>query len=445
MADKPLLINYNQLQSLWLSWLSQPKHILFDRWLSREAADWRRSNRESLPLELSQAMNEAMRYQQLACALELIHIRGMDNIDWLAWDDKWRDEHAEDMERNYFWFWVQKRSQSRWYIPNDWQSGNRPKTVEAVKEAIEQAPLSPLWMIWHGLRPQWLPHLQRRAELSGWSEQQLTRFITMQNQRPPLWLRVYPNANNGLSHDAYLDKLLAALTTEGVSAQKNQHGLCATGGFGISQTQAYKTGAIEIQDLASQQIANAIEAHPGNKIWDACAGAGGKSLAMASQMNGKGAVIATDLYQRKLDELKKRAKRAEQLNIRSFVWDGEAPLRLPAEISRQQGFDKVLLDAPCSATGTWRRNTDARWRLDPKAPDTLSELQQRLLSFASQAVRPGGVLMYVTCSWLEAENETIIEHFMANHSGFELAEMKLVGAPNLDSDTLFYARMIKTA
>lgn len=432
MIDKPLLINYNQLHTLWLKWLSQPPNAHFDRWLKHEAAVWRKRFRETMPLELGSAMQHALRFRQLACALELIQERGLDQ-DWQAWAEQWNPEQAESLSRNNFWFWIQRRSYSQWYIPNDWQAGSRKTTVDDTAAWVRKNPDSPLAYIWFGIDTSLANDIQRRADLSGWSDKQRQEFMRMQQSRPPLWLR--PAA----AQDA--KALCDELKTAGVEVNLNKHGLCATGGFGVQQTDAYKEGRVEVQDFASQQIAAAVNAQPGEKIWDACAGAGGKTLAIADGMGGKGAVVATDLKEFKLTELKKRAKRAGIANIRTFVWDGEAPLRLPKEIARQKGFDKVLIDAPCTATGTWRRNPDARNRLNDDYLNELTALQQQLLNHASDAVRSGGKLIYATCSWLAEENEDAVEAFLKNHPEFSLERMQMLGAPDVDSDTMFVAIM----
>ena len=158
-------------------------------------------------------------------------------------------------------------------------------------------------------------------------------------------------------------------------------------------------------------------------------------------MDNKGAVIATDLHEYKLAELKRRAKRGQLLNIRSFIWEGKEALKLPKEIARQQGFDKVLVDAPCSSSGTWRRNPDARWRLSDDDTQELMALQQRLLVLASQAVRPQGELIYATCSWQVEENEQQIAQFMQQNNGWQLLEQTMLGAPKDDADTMFVARL----
>ena len=140
MADKPLLINYTQLNNLWMKWLTEPDYTKFDRWLKREAADWRKRLKETMPLELSQAMQHAMRFGQLACALELIQASGLDQ-DWETWADNWLPRDAEDIGRNNFWYWVQRRSHARWYIPNDWQAGSRQTTVDTTEEYVRNLSL----------------------------------------------------------------------------------------------------------------------------------------------------------------------------------------------------------------------------------------------------------------------------------------------------------------
>jgi 16S rRNA (cytosine967-C5)-methyltransferase len=222
-----------------------------------------------------------------------------------------------------------------------------------------------------------------------------------------------------------------------------EQALMARGGKYISATEAHKSGWIEVQDLASQQIAHTVAAKSGQKVWDACAGAGGKALAIAACMNNKGVLVATDLHEYKLDELKRRSKRAELHNLRSFVWTGDAPLRLPKEVAQQQGFDWVLVDAPCSASGTWRRNPDARWRFTEADIQELNALQQQLLHNAAQGVRRGGHLVYATCSWEVSENEGQVKWFLENHPEFELQSQTMLGAPLEDADAMFAAVLQK--
>lgn len=417
------------LQSLWQQWQALSPKPALDRWL--------RSQRHpkadlSQVLTLSEAMFFALRFQQLACALETLLQR--ETTDLSEWDQHWQEQDSGRMHATAFWHWIELRSQRRWgFAAAVRQQEARQALFRRLEARVKAEPDSALAMLWRGLRPQWQPLLQQRAALSHWSAQDLQRFMTLQNQPPPLWLRPNP-----LLNQASLAELQQQLLDDGVTAQLRDGNLCATGGTGIQQSTPFRQGRIEIQDLASQQIAAALAPQPGEKIWDACAGAGGKSLALAAALHNKGALIATDLHAYKLDELKRRASRAGVRNIRTFTWSGSEPLRLPQEVARQGGFDKVLIDAPCSASGTWRRNPDARWRFQPQALAELLTLQQQLLTQAAAAVRPGGLLAYATCSWLHAENEQQVAAFAA-HSGFTLREQRLLGAPQDDSDCMFVA------
>tara|TARA_B100001245_G_scaffold21805_2_gene14279 strand:+ start:11968 stop:13305 length:1338 start_codon:yes stop_codon:yes gene_type:complete len=424
------LPTYDTLQQLWSGWLTQPKHSLLDRWLKAEAAHWRKRRGRPLPLSLSQGIFHAERFRQLACALELIQRQGMEQ-DWDNWDAHWLPDMASDVSRNAFWFWIQCRTGSNWAVPDDFHTGARQTLFDNVSKAVKQEPLSPLWLLWHGVRPQWLAQMRKRAEVSGWNDEQLQAFISRQSSQPSVWLRLRPGTDE--------DALFAELRAADVRVFRSEQGFELRGGKGIHNTDAYRNGLIDMQDLSSQQIVQAVNPQSGEKIWDTCAGAGGKSLAMAAQMGRKGVVVATDLHQYKLDELKRRAKKAEQLNIRTFVWDGEAPLRLPAEVARQQGFDKVLVDAPCSASGTWRRNPDARWRFDGASLAELTALQQKLLTLASQSVRSGGQLIYATCSWLTEENEDVVGAFLAANYQYQLQSSQILGVPATDSDSMFVA------
>jgi 16S rRNA (cytosine967-C5)-methyltransferase len=290
--------------------------------------------------------------------------------------------------------------------------------------------------LWYGLRPQWADLLNARKVTSSWDDKTLQHFIQQQVTTPPLWLRVQKNAD--------VVDVCDSLQRQGVKVQLDeQQRLSARGGVGVHSTDEYKTGAVEIQDIASQQIALTVAAKPGQKVWDACAGAGGKTLAIAAKMNNKGALVATDLHEYKLDELKRRVKRADVFNVRAFTWTGLEPLRLPKEIAQQRGFDWVLIDAPCSSAGTWRRNPDARWRFDANDTNELIQLQQQLLTNAAPAVRAGGHLVYATCSWQVSENEQQIEWFVQQHPEFSVQSQRILGVPDLDSDTMFVAVLVR--
>ena len=431
-------IRFDDLGPLWQRWLgaNQDKPVPLDRWL-KQAHNRQQGLSPAQRWALNSAMIQASRFQQLAQALEDQFFQD-DEIDWQQWDLQWQ---AGQLRGDAFWYWIGLRGHGQWLKSRHQlrDTSYRERLFAALKQQALEQPLSPLWCLWHGIRPQWLALLQQRAQQSGWSDKQLQSFIKKQCDFPPLWLRAKAGTN--------LAELEQSLNQQGVDAQlKHINGsevLAAFGGKAVQSSSQYQQGEIEIQDLASQQIAAAVGARPGDKIWDACAGAGGKSLALASALNGKGSVTATDIQQYKLDELKRRAKRAQLQNIRQFCWDGEQPLKLPAEIRKQHGFDRILVDAPCTAAGTWRRNPDARWRFSASDSQQLQTLQQQLLQHASAALRPGGVLVYATCSWQLSENEQQIDTFLQHNPDFTLDEQCMLGAPLEDADCMFYARLLK--
>jgi 16S rRNA (cytosine967-C5)-methyltransferase len=186
---------------------------------------------------------------------------------------------------------------------------------------------------------------------------------------------------------------------------------------------AFKDGLVEIQDEGSQLAARLVGARPGMRVCDFCAGAGGKSLAIAAGMENKGHIVACDVSGPRLESASKRLRRAGVHNVERRHLESE---RDPW-IKRQLGaFDRVLIDAPCSGTGTWRRNPDARWTLTPQDILELRALQARILGSAARLVKPGGRLIYVTCSLLPEENESQVEAFAAAAPEFTLLPMPQV-------------------
>ena len=179
------------------------------------------------------------------------------------------------------------------------------------------------------------------------------------------------------------------------------HALRFPSGTGVEQWDAYAQGLIEIQDHGSQWACAAVAAQPGETVVDLCAGAGGKTLALAAMMENTGVLVAGDTDRRRLGQLPDRAVRAGATNIEPVLLDPGRELERLAAWHGQA--DAVLVDAPCSGTGTWRRNPELRWRLTPEALNRLTALQARLIGIAAEMLRPGGRLVYVTCSLLDEE------------------------------------------
>ncbi|MGE4313871.1 MAG: RsmB/NOP family class I SAM-dependent RNA methyltransferase [Pseudobdellovibrionaceae bacterium] len=235
----------------------------------------------------------------------------------------------------------------------------------------------------------------------------------------PLDLRV----NTGL---APVDKAAAYLEADGVETDKTPYaptGLRTKGKTYLSRTKAFAKGWIDIQDEGSQLIAVACDAKPGMQVLDYCAGAGGKTLALASYMEGKGRIVAMDNDDRRLGKSKERFKRArvsDSIEIRPLTDE-----RHKKWLRRQrESFDITLIDVPCSGSGTWRRNPDMRWVTYGPELEELIDIQADIMERVAHTVKPGGKLVYATCSLFRAENENQVEAFLARHDEFELLPLQ---------------------
>jgi 16S rRNA (cytosine967-C5)-methyltransferase len=232
--------------------------------------------------------------------------------------------------------------------------------------------------------------------------------------RPPLDLRV-----NALKSTK--DTALSGLSAFDVKpAQLSPLGLRIEAGKGIERLPniqaepTYLTGDVEIQDEGSQIVSLLVDAKPGEKILDYCAGGGGKTLALAADMNNEGTVYAYDIDKRRLAPLYQRAQRAGASNVQII----QPPV---GSLDALKGkMDRVLVDAPCTGSGTWRRKPDAKWRLSPETLEIRMNEQRAVLSQARQFVRPGGLLIYVTCSMFAEENEGQVYPFLEQNKDFEL-------------------------
>jgi 16S rRNA (cytosine967-C5)-methyltransferase len=190
-------------------------------------------------------------------------------------------------------------------------------------------------------------------------------------------------------------------------------GLRLAPGTPVEQWAAFSDGLIEVQDGGSQLACEAVAARPGETVIDLCAGAGGKTLALAAAMDNAGALVAADTDRGRLSRLAPRAERAGALVAETVLLD---PGREREALAKwRDGADAVLIDAPCSGTGTWRRNPEARWRLAPKDLERLVATQARLLEIAADLVRPEGRLIYVVCSLLDAEGADQVAAFLSAH------------------------------
>ena len=210
----------------------------------------------------------------------------------------------------------------------------------------------------------------------------------------------------------------------------------------VFTTDAFKNGFFEVQDASSQLVAEFLNVQPGMRVVDACAGAGGKTLHIASLMENKGQIIAMDIYDNKLHELKRRAKRNGAHNIEPRVIDSTKVIK-----KLYDKADRVLIDAPCSGLGVLRRNPDAKWKLQPEFIDKIKITQQEILQQYSRMVKVGGQLVYATCSVLPSENQDQVNTFLKSEAGkdFTLIKDKKVWSHKSGFDGFYMALLEKKA
>jgi 16S rRNA (cytosine967-C5)-methyltransferase len=200
----------------------------------------------------------------------------------------------------------------------------------------------------------------------------------------------------------------------------------------------FKEGLFEVQDAGSQAVSPFLRIAPGMRVIDACAGAGGKTLHLAALMKNKGRIIAMDTEQWKLDELQKRARRAGVSNMEAKVIESGKTIKRQANTA-----DRLLLDVPCSGMGVLKRNPDAKWKLSLEFINKVRELQQHIIRDYCDMLKPGGLMVYSTCSILPSENENQVQQFLSENKAFELLEEKHI-YPSEGFDG-FYMALIKKA
>ncbi|MBJ6367636.1 RsmB/NOP family class I SAM-dependent RNA methyltransferase [Snuella sedimenti] len=208
----------------------------------------------------------------------------------------------------------------------------------------------------------------------------------------------------------------------------------------VFTTEAFKNGHFEVQDASSQLVAEFLNVKPGMRVVDTCAGAGGKTLHIASLMENKGQVIAMDIYANKLNELKRRAKRNGAHNIEPRLIESTKTIK-----KLYNKADRVLIDAPCSGLGVLRRNPDAKWKLQPDFIENIKRTQQDILQQYSRMLKAGGQLVYATCSILPSENQEQVKTFLSSETGkdFTLVKDKKVLAHQSGFDGFYMALLEK--
>ena len=264
--------------------------------------------------------------------------------------------------------------------------------------------------------PEWFPtHVPDAAE-------ELPALL----ENPPIILRAIGDRD-------YVQKMLRDEGIETYPTQLSPYGLILPKYCNLSGTQAWQAGLVEIQDEGAQLVAIDIGVKPYHSVFDFCAGAGGKALIFAQMMQNKGEIWAYDITPKKLFELGKRAKRAH-IDI----------IKICPQLSEvHKQFDFVVVDAPCSGTGTWRRNPHMRWHLTEKQLEHIVKSQMEILNRAETYVKAGGSLVYITCSLTRDENEQQIERFLKAHKEYHILQQKRYSPARTGTDGFFLCLMQK--
>lgn len=453
---------WRYLHLLWQAALTQPELPQFDRWFAREIKQYKQFGKQDR-YWYSEMLFAALRFGYLATFLNFLHSKT--GASWSSsapprLSDKMLRQILADFEQAFpdpasvladwrktppaeFFEWVQWR----YFAENGSEpsaGANWPGAAEnfrgqffsAFRSQVERSGGLRERMLWYGV-PLWFERfLKERIRRSAWNTEETAQFIRHHGSRPPLWLRI--------NHPPRKAEVLRELKAQGFTVQEKAGALRVEGRKGIYELAAYKSGWVEVQDLASQQIGAKVKALPGQLVWDCCAGGGGKTLQIAARPGGeRGAIYASDIREYKLEELRRRVRKGQFHNVRTVPWNGEALPDFGKEVHNRGGFHRVLVDAPCSASGTWRRNPDGKWRFSLSDLPGLTQLQYRLLQNASAALRPQGRLVYATCSWLAEENERIVERFLAENPAFRLVEQEMLGSPRENADTMFAATLAR--
>ena len=239
-------------------------------------------------------------------------------------------------------------------------------------------------------------------------------------------LRVRRGDLQKVLHEEGVDTEQISIAPDAIALQQRQN---------VFQLRAFKEGLFELQDAGSQLIAPFLKVEPGMRVVDACAGAGGKTLHLAALMQNKGRILAMDPETWKLEELKKRARRAGATNIETRALESSKVIK-----RLEKSADRLLLDVPCSGLGVLKRNPDAKWKLSLDFVDRVRAAQRDIISDYSRMVKPGGMMVYSTCSVLPSENEEQVKTFLAQHNDFQLEEEKNL-PPSEGFDGFYMARV----
>ncbi len=262
------------------------------------------------------------------------------------------------------------------------------------------------------------------------------KILYFDNTNPPLCLRT-----NTLKTTR--ENLLDALKTFGFKAEPSTlapEGIICYGHSALDDFQNLRAGLCQVQDESSMTAARILNPAAGDFVIDCCAAPGGKATHLAELMQNRGRIIAVDIHEKKLKHISQNAERLGITIIEPLALDArKIGDKFPAQA------DKVLVDAPCSGLGVLRRKADLRWKKNPDEIKILPALQLKILSSAAKALKPGGTLLYSTCTIIRRENQNVVETFLSTHENFQLVEMKTLLPHVTNTDGFFTAKLIRTS
>jgi len=358
------------------------------------------------------------------------------NPQWGSRDRKFVAEGVYEIVRNFRLFSTLAESENNfWFITAVWlvvKNNEMPDWPE-FKHVNAAAILNAREHLKNDLPvfesyPDWLWQLGSE-ELGAEAWQKEAQAMNMQ---APVFLRANTLKTSAKQLADTLKK--EELDTMGVSDCPDGLQLVKRGN--VFQNKWFKEGWFEVQDAGSQQISQFLNPATNDLLIDACAGAGGKSLHLAALMKNKGRIISMDVEEWKLDELKKRAKRAGAFNIETKLIEGDKTIE-----SLAGKADKLLLDVPCSGLGVIKRNPDAKWKLDKESIERTKQVQQQIISNYSSMLKTNGEMVYSTCSILPSENQAQVNTFLQSHPDFKLIREKTI-LPSEGADG-FYMALLK--
>ncbi len=299
--------------------------------------------------------------------------------------------------------------------------------LEAIKKystkPIESFPIKeslPEWLYERGINEMEPKFFQQEIKALNQEAETVIRVNSLKTSKPKLGKKLKEKGIEFSEHPSYPDALFIK------------------GKPKLTHLDCYKKGLFEIQDASSQKVADFVQISPGQLVIDACAGAGGKTLHLADRMQNKGQIIAMDIYPNKLKELKKRAERNGVKIIK------ETPLVSTKILQKYKNkADVLLLDVPCSSLGTLKRKPGLKWELSPEKIKNIQSLQKNILHQYQDMLKPGGTLIYVTCSILPSENQEQIKEFLNNNKNFTFVEDKTILPSKSGFDGFYMAKLTK--